>query len=242
MSDRKLLSRICPASSGRNGRNSDATAMLTMLPRLALVVVRTYLSVLANVRRPSSMPAPDDVQVALQQHEVRGLARDVHRLLDREARVGRVHRRRIVHAVAEEADDVPIFLSDEDDALLLVRVDLDEQIRALRVAPQRLVVQSSSSAPVSTCSCLRPMTRPAGQRSAAGPRRGGPLLQVVEHLDQPRPPALEGPEVIDQVGGPRRRISDSPARPTSRVRLSAVTRTTRSVASGATAAAVRRGG
>ena len=56
MSERKLLSRIWPASSGRNGRNSDATAMLTMLPRLALVVVSMYLSVLANVLRPSSMP------------------------------------------------------------------------------------------------------------------------------------------------------------------------------------------
>jgi len=31
--------------------------MLNMLPKLALIVVRMYLSVLANVMRPSSMPS-----------------------------------------------------------------------------------------------------------------------------------------------------------------------------------------
>src|SRR6266545_4313957 len=56
MSERKLLSRIWPARSGRNGRKSEAAAMLTMFPRLALVVVSTYLRVFANVLLPSSMP------------------------------------------------------------------------------------------------------------------------------------------------------------------------------------------
>jgi hypothetical protein len=72
---------------------------LTMLPRFALVVVSTYLSVFANVFRPSSIPA-DDVEVALQEDEVRHLPRHVHRLLHRQTRVRRVHRRRVVHAVA----------------------------------------------------------------------------------------------------------------------------------------------
>ena len=141
MSERKLLSRIWPAGSGRNGRNSEATAMLTMLPRLALVVVRMYLSVLAKVLRPFLDAAADHVEVALEQHEVGGLARDVDGLLDRQAGVGRVHRRRVVDAVAEEADDVAHLLQREDDPLLLIRIDLDEEVGALGRAPERLVVQ-----------------------------------------------------------------------------------------------------
>ncbi len=43
-------------SSGRNGSSSDAPAMLNMLPKLALVAMNTYLSVLASVLRPSMMP------------------------------------------------------------------------------------------------------------------------------------------------------------------------------------------
>ena len=56
MSERKFSSRICGASMGRNDRNIEAPAMLNMLPKLPLMAVRMYLSVLANVTRPSSMP------------------------------------------------------------------------------------------------------------------------------------------------------------------------------------------
>ena len=57
MSDRKLSSRIWRGSSGRNGRNPAATAMLSTLPKLALVVTRMYLRVLAKVWRPSRTPS-----------------------------------------------------------------------------------------------------------------------------------------------------------------------------------------
>ena len=43
----RLLSRICVANKGRKGKNTDASAMLTMLPKLALITVSKYLSVLA---------------------------------------------------------------------------------------------------------------------------------------------------------------------------------------------------
>ena len=33
----KLLSKICDASKGRNGKYTEAKAMLTMLPKLALI-------------------------------------------------------------------------------------------------------------------------------------------------------------------------------------------------------------
>ena len=56
MSARKLLSRICFARSGKNGMNNEAAAMLSMLPKFALVVIVRYLSVLANVLRPCSTP------------------------------------------------------------------------------------------------------------------------------------------------------------------------------------------
>ena len=55
MSDKKLFNKICDDNSGRNGSIIDARAMLNMLPKFALIAVRTYFSVFANVLRPSSM-------------------------------------------------------------------------------------------------------------------------------------------------------------------------------------------
>src|SRR5450631_1666114 len=52
----KLVSRICAGNNGRYGRKSDAPAMLNMLPKLALVAMKTYFSVFANVVRPSRTP------------------------------------------------------------------------------------------------------------------------------------------------------------------------------------------
>ena len=62
-------------------------------------------------------------------------------MLDGEAGVRRVHRRRVVHAVPQEPDDVPHLLQGEDDPLLLVRIDLDEQVGLLRRPPERLVLE-----------------------------------------------------------------------------------------------------
>ena len=51
------MSRIWVASIGRNGRNSDAAAIDSMLPKFELDPMRTYFRMLANVRRPSSTPS-----------------------------------------------------------------------------------------------------------------------------------------------------------------------------------------
>ena len=126
-SDRKLLSRICLAASGRKGSSGVASAMLTMLPKLALVVMPMYFSVLAKVRRPSSHAAAQHLQVGAQQHHVGALAGHVHGLVDRNADIGRMQRRRVVDAVAQVADRVAGVLQRAHDALLLLRVDLDEQ-------------------------------------------------------------------------------------------------------------------
>src|SRR6476659_6975282 len=80
-SDRKLLSRICLATSGRNGRSGAAIAMLTMLPKFALVVIEMYLSVFAKVRLPTLHSGAQDIEVSLQQDDVGALACDVHGLV-----------------------------------------------------------------------------------------------------------------------------------------------------------------
>ena len=53
-----------------------------------------------------------------------------------------MHGRRIVHAVAEKADDVPHLLDRQDDPLLLIGIHLHEQIGGLGDSPQRFVRQS----------------------------------------------------------------------------------------------------
>ena len=93
-------------------------------------------------RTPALLDATtDDVEVALEQNEVRSLARDGHGALDRETGVRGVHGRGVVDTVAKEPDDVPGLLEREDDALLLVRVHLYEQVREFRCVPKGLVVQ-----------------------------------------------------------------------------------------------------
>ena len=126
-SERKLLSRICFATSGRNGSSGAASAMLTMLPKFALVVIEMYLSVFAKVRRPSSTPVRRTSRSRFKQDDVGALARDVHGLVDRDADVGRVQRRGVVDPVAEVADRVARALERAHDALLLLRIDLGEE-------------------------------------------------------------------------------------------------------------------
>ena len=141
ISDRKLFSRICDDSNGRNGRKIDATAMLNMFPKLALIVVRMYFSVLANVMRPSSMPSRRIDEVRAQQNEVGGVLCHVDRVVHRYADVGGVQRWRIVDAVAHVTDDVSGLAQRKDDAFLLVRIDLGEDRGALGQVPQRFVAQ-----------------------------------------------------------------------------------------------------
>ena len=53
-----------------------------------------------------------------------------------------MHGRRVVHAVAEKADDVPHLLDRQDDPFLLIRIDLHEEIGGFGGAPQRFVRQA----------------------------------------------------------------------------------------------------
>ena len=83
----RLVSSTCLGRSGKKGRNSDAAAMLNMLPKLALVAMNTYFSVLAKVRRPSATPWRRTWR-SVEQHQVRRLGH-VGRAVDGDADVGR---------------------------------------------------------------------------------------------------------------------------------------------------------
>jgi hypothetical protein len=53
-----------------------------------------------------------------------------------------VHGGRIVHAIAEKADDVAHLLDRQDDSLLLIRIHLDKEICGLGDSPQSFVRQA----------------------------------------------------------------------------------------------------
>ena len=53
-----------------------------------------------------------------------------------------MHGGRIVHAVAEKADDVPHLLDGQDDPFLLIRIHLHKEIRGFGRVPQRFVGQA----------------------------------------------------------------------------------------------------
>ena len=113
-------------------------------------------------------PLPEHVQVRFQEDDIGALPRDVHGLVHRDADVGGAERRRVVDAVAEVPDRMPPGLQGVDDALLLLRVHFDEEVRLLRLLPEGLVPQARRSPRRSSSSAVsRPMLRPGG------PRRSG---------------------------------------------------------------------
>ena len=99
-----MLSRIWTGSSGRNGSTSEASAIDSMLPKFELVPMRTYLRMLAKVRRPSATPSASTPRSWSEQDHVGRGAGDVGGAFDRKTDIGGVDRRRVVDAVAEEAD------------------------------------------------------------------------------------------------------------------------------------------
>jgi hypothetical protein len=100
----RLLSRIWLGSIGRKGRNTAAPAMLSMLPKFELIPIRMYLSVLADVPAFSDS-LRDRRQARLEKDDVGRGPRDIGALVDADADVREVERRRVIDAVGEVADD-----------------------------------------------------------------------------------------------------------------------------------------
>ena len=172
-----MFSRIWPGSSGRNGRKSDAAGHAEHVPEVG---ARRRQDVLHRVRERLAAfldAAPDHVEAAFEQHEIGGFFRDVDRLFHREARIGRVHRRRIVDAVAEKSDDVPHLLRGKDDPFLLIGIDLDEQIRLFDRVPERGVVQRSRARGRRAGDSDRSPTSPATCRAT---RRLSPVMTLTD--------------------------------------------------------------
>ena len=115
--------------------------MLNMLPKLALVAINTYLSVLANVLRPWTIPSTQHVQILLEEHEVGRLLGDVDGIGDRDADVGAVQRGGIVDAVTHISDYVPALFERQDDALFLIGIHLGKDRGRLHRMPQRFIAQ-----------------------------------------------------------------------------------------------------
>ena len=109
--------------------------------------------VFERVREGSSPvldPAAQDIEIRLHEDDVGTVTGNVRCLVDRNADVGRVQCRCIVDAVAEIADRAAGTLESADDALLLLRIDLDEEIGArARGATAPRPRASASSSPVS---------------------------------------------------------------------------------------------
>ena len=169
----RFVSRICLGSSGRKGRKSEAPAMLNMLPKLALVAMKTYFSVLAKVVRPSRTPVDEDVEVLLQQDDVGGLLGHVHGALHRDADVGGVQRRGVVDPVAHVADDVARLSSGRRMMRSFwfgsISAKMSHLVRAAAQGPRRSSCRRS--APVSTFEPSSPTCRADGggdQRVVAG--------------------------------------------------------------------------
>ena len=103
--------------------------------------MRTYFRMLAKVRRPSSTPSATTSRSEREQDHVGGGLRHAGGAVDREADIGRLERRRIVDAVAEEADDVAPRLQRLDQPRLLVGREPAIGVDRLDLDGERLVAQ-----------------------------------------------------------------------------------------------------
>lgn len=86
-------------------------------------------------------PLDQDAQVVLEQHDLRRFLGHIHGAVHGDAHVGHMEGRGVVDAVAQESDHVAALAQGQDDALLLVRLDLGEYLGALRPLGERPVAQ-----------------------------------------------------------------------------------------------------
>ena len=92
-----------------------------------------------TVLRPCDHGFAHHRKIVFEQDQIGGRTRDIGGAVDRDPDIGGVQRRRVVDAVAHEADDMAEPLQRQQDAMLLLRVDAAEQIDPRQLPDQRLV-------------------------------------------------------------------------------------------------------
>ena len=143
----RLVSRICFGNNGRNGRNSDAPAMLNMLPKLALVAMKTYFSVFANVVRPSRTPCTRTPR-SFSSRTMSAASLATSTALSTEMPTSAAcSAEASLMPSAHVADDVAGLLEREDDALFLVGLDFGEDVHVDHLVEQRAVAQLAQVRP-----------------------------------------------------------------------------------------------
>ena len=110
-----------------------------MLPKFELEPIRTYLDTFWTVLRPCDHGLAHHRKVVLEQDQIGGRARDIGGAVDRNPDIRGMQRRRIVDAVAHEADDMAEPLQRQQDPVLLLRIDPAEQVDPRQLPDQRLV-------------------------------------------------------------------------------------------------------
>jgi hypothetical protein len=83
----------------------------------------------------------EHAEVFLQQHDIRCLLGDIDGTLDGDAHIGGVKGGSIVDAVAHVSYDAARLFEREDDAFLLVRLDLGKDVHANHAVQQGAVAQ-----------------------------------------------------------------------------------------------------
>ena len=112
-----------------------------MFPKFDEVPIRTYLIVLAKMRRPSTIPVGEDLEVLVEQHDVGGVLGHVGRGLHRDPDVRVVQGDSVVDAVAEEPDRRAQRALGLDDPRLLLRGDAREDRRLRQRGGELRVVE-----------------------------------------------------------------------------------------------------
>ena len=110
-----------------------------MLPKFELEAHQDVFGHVLNRAAPVDHGFAHHRKVVLEQDQVGGRARDIGGAIDRDPDIRGVQRRRIVDAVAHEADDMAEPLQRQQYPMLLLRVDPAEQVDPRQLPDQRLL-------------------------------------------------------------------------------------------------------
>ena len=141
------MSRICFGSSGRKGRKQGGAGHAEHVAEIGARRHEDVLEGIGEGRPPFPHPLQQNLQVFLQQNDVGRFPRHVDRAVDGKPGVGGVQGRGVVDAVPHETDDIAGLFRRQQDALLLVGLDLGEDIRLVDPMPESLIAHAPQVGP-----------------------------------------------------------------------------------------------